>query len=68
MDNEMMLGLRKLKGIQKEEFEQKYQVKMENVYPIKPLLKNGDLEEKKGYIFIPKDKIYVMNEILLKMI
>ncbi len=68
MDNEMMLGLRKLKGIQKEEFEKKYQVKMEDVYPIKPLLKNGDLEEKKGYIFIPKNKIYVMNEILLKMI
>lgn len=68
MDNEMMLGLRKLKGIQKEEFEKKYQVKMEDVYPIKPLLKNGDLEEKRGYIFIPKNKIYVMNEILLKMI
>ena len=68
MDNEMMLGLRKLKGIQKEELEKKYQVKMEDVYPIKPLLKNGDLEEKKGYIFIPKNKIYVMNEILLKMI
>ena len=68
MDNEMMLGLRKIKGIHKEKFEEKYQVKMEDVYPIKPLLKNGDLKEKKGYIFIPSDKLYVMNEILLKMI
>ncbi len=68
MDNEMMLGLRKIKGIDKEKFEKKYQVKMEDVYPIKPLLKNGNLEEKKGYIFIPYEKLYVMNEILLKMI
>ena len=68
MDNEMMLGLRKIKGINKEAFEKKYQVKMEDVYPIKPLLRNGDLEEKKGHIFIPYEKLYVMNEILLKMI
>ena len=68
MDNEMMLGLRLLKGINKEAFEQKYHVKMESVYPIKPLLKNKDLVLKDGYIFIPEDKIYIMNEILLKMI
>lgn len=68
MDNELMLGFRKLKGINKADFEKKYNVKMEDAYPIKPLLKNGDLEEKKEYIYIPKDKLYVMNEILLKMI
>lgn len=68
MDNEMMLGFRKIKGICIKDFEEKYHVKMEDVYPIKPLLKNGDLEEKKGYIYIPKEKLYVMNEILLKMI
>jgi len=68
MDNEMMLGLRKIKGINKEEFEKKYHVKIEDNYPIKPLLKNGDLKQKKEYIFIPCDKLYIMNEILLKMI
>ena len=41
---------------------------MEDVYPIKPLLKNKELKQKKEYIFIPEDKLYVMNEILLKMI
>jgi len=68
MDNEVMVGLRKIKGIHIESFEKKYEVKMESVYPIKPLLKNGDLKIKKGYLFIPIEKIYVMNSILLKMI
>lgn len=68
MENEVMLGLRKLKGINKEEFLKKYQVPIEEAFPIAPLLKNKELKQKDGYIFIPKDKIYVMNEILLKMI
>jgi len=68
MDNEVMLGLRKMKGISVKDFEEKYHVQMDEVYPIKPLLKNGDLKLKNGYLFIPFHKIYVMNEILLKMI
>lgn len=68
MDNEMMVGLRKRKGICVSAFEEKYHVVMEKVYPIKPLLKNGDLKLKNGYLFLPFEKVYVMNEILLKMI
>ena len=68
MDNELMLGFRKTKGVNKQEFEEKYNVKLEDAYPIKPLLKNGDLKQKGEYIFINPDKLYVMNEILLKMI
>lgn len=68
MDNEIMLGLRKKKGIKKEEFITKYHLPIEEAYPVKPLLKNGDLKEKKEYIFISSDKLYVMNEILMKMI
>ena len=68
MDNEVMLGLRKLEGVNKKRFEEKYHIKMEDAYPIKPLLKNGDLKQKGNYIFIAPDKLYVMNEILLKMI
>ena len=63
-----MLGLRKIEGINKKEFETKYNIKLEDAYPIKPLLKNGDLKQKGEYIFIAPDKLYVMNEILLKMI
>ncbi|MBD9074724.1 radical SAM family heme chaperone HemW [bacterium] len=68
MDNELMLGLRKCAGVSLEKFKRKFGKNMEDCYPIKSLLKNKDLKEEDGYIFIPKDKFYIMNEILLKMI
>ncbi len=68
MDNHLMLGFRLINGFNIHEFEEKYQVKLEKMYPIRPLLKNGDLILKKGNIFINPDKLYIMNEILLKMI
>ncbi len=68
MDNEIMLGLRKLTGINRNDFEKKFGKKIEEAYPIHPLIKTKDLIEKDGYIFINPDKIYVMNEILMKLI
>ena len=63
-----MLGLRKIEGINVEEFYEKYNVNIQDVFPVKPLLKSKELVYKNGYLFINKDKIYVMNEILLKLI
>ena len=68
MDYEIMLGLRKLKGINILEFKNKYNKDIEEVYNLKPLLKSRDLIKKKGYIFINPQKIYIMNEILIKII
>lgn len=68
MDNHLMLGFRLVNGFNILEFERLYNVKLEDTYPIKPLLKNKDLIIKKGNIFINPDKLYIMNEILLKMI
>ncbi len=68
MDNEVMLNLRLIKGLNRKEWLEKYHLPLEEAYPIKPLLKNKELKQKKEYIFIPKDKLYVMNEILLKML
>lgn len=68
MEHEVMLGLRKLKGINKQDFFNKYKIALEDAFPIKPLLRNKELQDKNGYIFIPENKIYIMNEILLKMI
>lgn len=68
MEYELMLGLRKIKGINIDNFNKKFNVKMEQVFPIKPLLKNKDLIIKKGNIMINPKKIYVMNEILLKLV
>ena len=58
MDYEIMLGLRKLKGINILEFKNKYSKDIEEVYNLKPLLKSKDLIKKKGYIFINPQKIY----------
>ena len=39
MDNEIMLGLRKLTGINRNDFEKKFGKKIEEAYPIHPFIK-----------------------------
>ncbi len=68
MENELILGFRKLAGISLEAFYDKFEENMQNIFPIKPLIKNGDLIYKNGFVYINPKKIYVMNEILLKLI
>jgi oxygen-independent coproporphyrinogen-3 oxidase len=68
MENEVMLGLRKMKGINLQEFFDKYEVNLQDVFPVKPLVRNRELIYKDGYIYINPKYIYVMNEILLKLI
>lgn len=68
MDHEIMLGLRKTEGISLEEFFRKYEINLQEVYPVKPLIKKGELEYIDGYIRIPLDKLYVMNEILIHLL
>ena len=68
MENELMLGLRKVEGINVALFFEKYQENIQDVFPIKPLLKTKELIYKNGYIFVNPDKLYIMNAILLKLI
>lgn len=68
MENEVMLGLRKMEGINLRDFFDKYEINLQDAFPIKPLVKNKELIYKNGYIFINPKYIYVMNEILLKLI
>jgi len=68
MENEIMLGLRKIEGINLKTFFQKYNVNIQDEFPIESLLKTKELVFKKGYVFIPKDKLYIMNEILIKLL
>ena len=68
MENELMLGLRKTKCINLNEFFNKYDINLQDVFDIKPLLKTKDLIYKNGNIFVNPSKLYVMNEILLKLI
>lgn len=68
MDYELMLGLRLTKGINIQDFFNKYEENIGDSYPVNPLLKNKDLIYKDGYIFINPKKRYVLDEILIKMI
>lgn len=67
MNNEIMLGFRKIKGINLQEFFDKYEVNMQEIYDIKSLIKMKDLIYKEGYIFINPERLYIMNEILIKL-
>ncbi len=68
MENEMILGLRKLEGVSLSNFYQKYQKQVEEVFDIASLIKKGLLEVQNGYIKIPEDKIYLSNEVLVNFI
>jgi len=68
MDDEIMLGLRLVNGINIKDFNQKYGEDIFSLYPIKPLLNNKDLILKGDWLFINPSKRYIMNAILLKMI
>lgn len=65
---ELILGFRKIKGINKKNFYNKYNIDIHDLYNINELLKKGYLNEDDEYIFIPKEYIYVSNDILINFI
>ena len=65
MENEVMLGLRKMEGVNLQKFFDKYEVNLQDVFPVKPLIKNKELIYKDGYIFINPKYIYVMKVMYL---
>lgn len=64
MENEVILGLRKLEGINIVDFFNKYKVNIQDEFNITPLLKTNLLKIKDNNIYIPEEKIYIMNSIL----
>jgi len=64
MENEVMLGLRKLSGVSISKFYEKYDKNIFDVFKIEEAIKKGYLIKEGDYIYIKEDKIYVMNEIL----
>lgn len=68
MENECILGLRKLEGISLDAFYQKYHKQLEEIFEYSSLLKKGLLEVQNGYLKIPEDKIYLSNEVLIHFI
>lgn len=68
MENEMILGLRKIKGVKKDDFFLKYNFKIEDIFDIIDLVDKNLIEDKEGYISIPKDKLYLSNSILVNFV
>lgn len=68
MENEMILGLRKIKGVNKLTFKNKYNCDVSNIFNIIPLLENKDLIDDGNNIYIPIEKIYISNDILINFL
>ena len=68
MYNELMLGFRKMEGINLKEFFRKYEVNMQEVFDLKEALAEEELVVDGEYIYINPEYIYVMNEILIKIL
>ena len=58
ISNEIILGLRKTEGISLKHFEEKFNVRIEDIYDIKKLIYNHMLEEENGYLRINEKYLY----------
>ena len=68
MENELMLGLRKIDGISIKSFNEKFNTDIYKVFDIDKFIKNGYINKKDDIIFIPSDKLYVSNSIIVNFI
>ncbi len=64
MENEIMLGLRKLEGINIHEFYKKYNINIQDEFNIKEPVKKKLLLLKDNNLMVNEFKIYLLNEIL----
>lgn len=68
IENEFILGLRKINGINKNDFKNKYNIDIKSIEIVNKLLECNKLLEDKKNIYINPDYIYVSNEILVNFI
>ena len=68
MSYEIILGLRMLNGVNKESFYKKYNKDIYEVFDIKGLISKDLLIDDGINIYIPLDKMYISNEILVNFI
>ncbi len=68
LQNEFILGFRKIKGINKQTFFKKYKKNIKEIQKVEELLKNKILKENETNIYINPKYIYVSNEILLNFV
>ena len=65
--DEVMLGLRKTAGINKKVFKNKYQIEVYDAFDIKLLVKDNLLIDSLKNIYIPEDKLFISNYVILKL-
>ncbi len=69
MSEELIMGLRKIKGINLNNFKTKFNKDIFEVYPvINQLINNKLLKIENDFLFIPEDKLYLSNEVFIKFI
>lgn len=68
IENEFILGLRKINGINKEDFKSKYNIDIKSIEVVNILLSEHKLLEDEKNIYINPKYIYVSNEILVNFI
>ena len=68
IENEFILGLRKIDGIDIDKFKDKYGIDIKSVNGVNELLTKGQLELSNNHLYIPKSYWYLANEILINFI
>ncbi|MGD9887370.1 MAG: radical SAM family heme chaperone HemW [Bacilli bacterium] len=69
MREHLMLGLRKTSGINLKTFKERYQEDVLTIFPeIKDLISSQMLVLENDFLFIPKDKLFLSNEILIHFV
>ena len=68
IEYEILLGLRLIAGIDLDLFKKQYKKELIELYDYNLLVSQGLLCLKNNHLFIPEDKLYVSNEIIVKLI
>lgn len=68
MYNELMLGFRKMEGISLRKFYERYSINLQDAFDLREVLREKELLVKDEYIYVNPKYIYIMNEILIKII
>lgn len=67
-ENALILGFRKIQGINIKEFNERYGIDLENIQVVKDMVKEGKLVIQNGNIRIAEKYIYVSNDILVNFL
>ena len=68
MKDEVMLNLRMTKGINKNNFYNKYKIRLEDAFNYKYLVEEELLEDDGLNVFVKKDKLFISSEVIIRML